>query len=169
MSSVAEIVIREALPGDWEIIVEYNCRLATESEGKQLDREHIVPGVQALLADPGKGRYLLAEIGGLVVGQMMHTHEWSDWRNGDIWWLQSVYVHPDHRRMGVFKRLFGHLREAALADPGVVGLRLYVEEKNTPAHAVYAALGFEPGGYFVLEQWHRRGVRGIDASQTGTH
>ena len=139
-------------------IVEFNCRLAEESEGKMLDRAHVEPGVQAVLADEHKGRYLIAEAGGRPVGQLMHTREWSDWRNGDIWWLQSVYVHPDYRRLGVFRALFERLRSEAEAEPGVVGLRLYVEEHNTRAHETYRKLGLTNGGYFVMEKWHRRSV-----------
>jgi ribosomal protein S18 acetylase RimI-like enzyme len=151
--------IRLATADDWPIIVDFNCRLAEESEGKSLDRAHVEPGVKALLADPRKGRYFLAHDGnGQIAGQLMHTYEWSDWRNGDIWWLQSVYVHPDFRRAGVFRALFDHLKQQAENDPGVVGLRLYVEEQNERAHATYRNLGFEPGGYFVMEQFHRRAV-----------
>jgi len=153
-----QITIRPATPDDWQTIVEFNCRLAEESEGKTLDRAHVGPGVQAVLADPHKGRYLIAEAGGRAVGQLMHTREWSDWRNGDIWWLQSVYVHPDFRRLGVFRALFERLRNEAEAEPGVVGLRLYVEEHNTRAHETYRKLGLTNGGYFVMEKWHRRSV-----------
>jgi len=158
LGAVMQIVIRPAIVEDWPVIVAFNCDLAQESEGKQLNREHVEPGVQALLIDPRKGRYLLALVGGRIVGQLMHTYEWSDWRNGDIWWLQSVYVHPDFRRHGVFRALFAHLKEEALADPGVVGLRLYVEEQNTRAHETYRQLGLAEGGYFVMEQMHRRTV-----------
>ena len=89
----------------------------------------------------------------------MHTYEWSDWRNGDIWWLQSVYVHPDFRRQGVFRGLFDRLRNEAETDPAVVGLRLYVEEQNTRASTeTYRNLGFSEGGYFVMQKFHRRSV-----------
>ena len=152
------IEIRRAVPDDWAIIVEFNCRLAEESEGKKLDRAHVEPGVRALLADARKGRYLVALSSGRVVGQLMHTYEWSDWRNGDIWWLQSVYVHPEFRRQGVFRELFNQLKSQAEADPGVVGLRLYVEEQNRRAHETYQVLGLLPGGYFVMERMHRRSV-----------
>ena len=152
------ITVRPAVPDDWPIIVEFNCLLAEESEGKTLDRAHVEPGVQALLADPRKGRYLIATDAGRAVGQLMHTYEWSDWRNGDIWWLQSVYVHPDYRRLGVFRALFERLRSEAEAEPSVVGLRLYVEEHNTRAHETYHRLGLVNGGYFVMEKWHRRSV-----------
>jgi|SRR5579872_118049 len=150
--------IRPATLDDWSAIVEFNCRLAEESEGKQLDRAHVEPGVWAVLADPHKGRYLVAAIEGRVVGQLMHTYEWSDWRNGDIWWLQSVYVLPEFRRQGVFRALFDRLKGEAQADPGVVGLRLYVEEENRRAHETYASLGLSQAGYFVMEKLHRRSV-----------
>ena len=152
------IEIRLAVRDDWPTIAEFNCRLAEESEGKQLDRQHVEPGVGAILDDPRKGRYLVALAEGRIVGQMMHTYEWSDWRNGDIWWLQSVYVHPDFRRHGVFRALFERLRSEAEADPSVVGLRLYVEAHNTRAHEAYRRLGLTDGGYFVMEKMHRRSV-----------
>jgi len=152
------IEIRLANSADWPTIVEFNCLLASESEGKQLERRHVEPGVKALLADPRKGRYFLALSEGRIIGQLMHTYEWSDWRNGDIWWLQSVYIHPDFRRQGVFRALFDRLRGEAEADPAVVGLRLYVEEQNTRAHETYRNLGLSEGGYFVMEKFHRRGV-----------
>ena len=82
---------------------------------------------------------------------MMHTREWSDWRNGDIWWIQSVYVHPDYRRQGVFRSLYGHLRTLAESDPGVVGLRLYVEQENQAARATYAGLGMSQAHYLVMQ------------------
>ena len=105
-----------------------------------------------MLADERKGRYLLAEVESRVVGQLMHTYEWSDWRDGEIWWLQSVYVHPDFRRRGIFRQLFAQLRSEARARPQVVGLRLYVEERNQRALATYGDLGLKPAGYLVLEK-----------------
>jgi ribosomal protein S18 acetylase RimI-like enzyme len=155
-----QIQIRLARPDDWPTIVDFNIRLAIESEGKELDRQHVEPGVKAVLADPRKGRYLVAEVDGCIAGQLMHTYEWSDWRNGDIWWLQSVYVIPDFRRRGIFRALFDRLQSEAEADPGVVGLRLYVEDNNQHAHETYRNLGLTPGGYFVLQRMHRRSVEG---------
>ncbi|HUG92661.1 MAG TPA: GNAT family N-acetyltransferase, partial [Planctomycetaceae bacterium] len=122
--------VRLATAADRDTIAEFNCRLAEESEETSLDPETVREGVAALLADPAKGRYFVACAGGRIVGQLMHTWEWSDWRNGQIWWLQSVYVHPDYRRRGVFRRLFEHVLREAESDPGVVGLRLYVENGN---------------------------------------
>lgn len=153
MTNDQEITIREGVLDDASIIVEYNLKLAEETENKRLDRAVVEKGVRALLADAGKGRYFVAEIGGRIIGQLMHTREWSDWRNGDIWWLQSVYVDEAHRRCGVFRRLYAHLWEEALSSPGVVGIRLYVESENIPAHNTYGSLGMEKPGYFVMERF----------------
>lgn len=143
--------IRPATLNDLETIVDFNVRLAAETEDTELDRENVRRGVRALLADPAHGAYYVACKDG-IIGQMMHTREWSDWRNGDIWWIQSVYVHPDHRRRGVCRALYAHLRAQAAADPGVVGLRLYVERDNARAQATYAAFGMRPGGYLVMQE-----------------
>lgn len=153
-----EIHVRQADLEDWPVIADFNCRLAEESEGKSLDRPTVEAGVRSLLAAGHRGRYLLAAVDGRVAGQLMHTFEWSDWRNGDIWWLQSVYVLAEFRGRGVFRALFDHLIGEAQADPGVVGLRLYVEEHNRQAHAVYQRLGMQPAGYFVMERMLRRQV-----------
>lgn len=151
-------LIRPALAEDWQTLRDFNCALASETEGKALDPEIAGAGVRALLADPAKGRYLVATVDGRIAGQLMHTREWSDWRNGDIWWLQSVYIHPDFRRQGLFRLLYSTLEAQAQADPGVVGLRLYVEDHNTHAQETYAALGMRRPGYFVLEKMLRRQV-----------
>lgn len=146
------IRVRPARPEDEAVIVEWNTRLARETEGKELDPTRIVPGVRAVLADPHKGRYFVAErADGELVGQLMHTMEWSDWRNGQIWWLQSVYVPAAHRGAGVFRALYEHLEQAALSDPEVVALRLYVENHNEAAMATYRRLGMQDAGYCVLE------------------
>jgi len=146
------ISIRPARVDDWPVIVEFNRRLSQETEGKTLHPADIEAGVQTLLADASKGRYFVAVHEDRIVGQLMHTREWSDWRNGDIWWLQSVYVHPDYRRRGVFRKLFEHLHQQAEAHPNVVGLRLYVEAENGPAHHTYRKLGLNEAGYFVMER-----------------
>lgn len=122
------------------------------AEGKSLLPETVRAGVAALLADPRKGRYFVACVEGRVVGQLMHTFEWSDWRNGDIWWLQSVYVAPEFRRRGVFQRLFKRLLQEAEADSGVVGVRLYVEEDNHRAQEAYRRMGLREAGYRVMER-----------------
>ena len=148
--------IRLATAADRDTIADFNIRLAEESEGKRLDPDVLREGVAALLRDTTKGRYFVAIREGRIIGQLMHTWEWSDWRNGQIWWLQSVYVVPEHRRQGVFRALFNHALAEAEADPGVVGVRLYVEEQNTPAHDVYRSLGLREGGYFVMQRMFRR-------------
>ena len=145
------IAIRPATAADEEVVVEFNCRLAEESENKVLHRPTVQLGVRAILANPRHGRYFLARVGDQIVGQMMHTWEWSDWHNGEIWWLQSVYVIPDLRRQGVFRSLIQHLQAEAAASPNVVGLRLYVEQHNTSAQATYERLGLKLAGYVVME------------------
>ena len=144
--------IRRAVAADLPTIVDFNCRLALESEHKTLDRAVLTPGVAAALADEAKARYFVAEDEGRVVGQPMLTLEWSDWRNGWIWWIQSVYVHPDARRRGVFRSLYDHIYKAACADPQVVGIRLYMEKDNHVAQQTYLNMGMELPGYVVLER-----------------
>ena len=146
------MTIRPATLDDLPTIVEFNSRLALETEAITLSVELLTHGVRAALLDPSKARYFVAEIEGRVVGQIMHTREWSDWRNGDIWWLQSVYVHEDFRRAGVFRSLVEHLRAEAQASPDVVGLRLYVEKHNDRAAVTYDRLGLPEAGYVVREQ-----------------
>ena len=146
------IAVRDARPADAPTIVEFNAALALESEGKQLDRALLEPGVRALLADRAKGRYFIAERDGAVVGQTMITYEWSDWRNGTFWWIQSVFVPAAQRRSGVFRALHAHILALARSDPSVCGIRLYVEDHNAHAQRTYLALGMVGGGYAVLEQ-----------------
>lgn len=148
-----QFTIRAATINDAETIVEFNCRLAAESEDKRLNPETVRLGVHALLSDARRCRYFLACTGaGRIAGQLMHTFEWSDWRNGDIWWLQSVYVDPEFRRQGIFRKLSQHLEQLAESSPGVVGLRLYVENENHHAQATYQSLGFTEPGYRVMER-----------------
>ena len=148
-----EITIRNATHNDAETIAEFNCQLAAETEEKSLDPETVRLGVSALLSDVRHGKYIVAcTRDGQIVGQLMHTFEWSDWRNGDIWWLQSVYVHADFRRLGVFRKLHQHLEQLAESTHGVVGLRLYVEHENDRAQETYRSLGFVEPGYRVMER-----------------
>jgi ribosomal protein S18 acetylase RimI-like enzyme len=146
--------IRRATLADLETIVDFNCRLAEESEGKSLDRKVLTAGVQAALADPeAKGPYFLAEEYGAILGQMQLTYEFSDWRNGWFWWVQGVYVRPEARQRGVFRALYEHVLNAAKQDAQVVGLRLYVERENTRAHKTYEKLGMEWTGYLLMERF----------------
>lgn len=151
--------IRDASPGDLAVVVEFNRRLAEETEGKTLDPAVLDRGVSRALADRDRLRYWVVERAedGKVVAQTAVSREWSDWRDGWLWWLQSVYVAADHRGQGLFKALYRHIRDEAAADLDVIGIRLYVEEGNHRAQKAYQALGFRPGGYSVLEDlWINR-------------
>ena len=147
-----DLLIRDARPEDRDVIVDFNARLAQESEGKTLDLDVLARGVTGALAHPELCRYFVAEHAGEIVGQLMITYEWTDWRDGVLWWLQSVYVSAPWRRRGVFGRLLAHATDLARSDPRARGLRLYVETHNTAARETYARLGFVPSGHLVLEQ-----------------
>ena len=147
------IHVRDATGDDAALVCDFNARLARESEGKELDLALLRPGVAAVLADRHKGRYFIAEDDGQVVGQLAITFEWSDWRNGWFWWVQSVYVVPEARRRGVFRALYRHVEQAARADPEVIGIRLYVERENTAAHGTYLKMGMAWAGYHVMEKY----------------
>jgi GNAT superfamily N-acetyltransferase len=146
-----EITIRRAGLPDAPAIAEFNLRLAEETEGLRLDSASVEAGVAALLRDPAKGVYYLAEADGAVVGQLMITYEWSDWRNGNLWWIQSVYVKQEFRAQGVFRRLFEHLKTLAQEQKDVPALRLYVHTDNTRAHRSYENLGMKRTKYEVFE------------------
>lgn len=150
--SDAAMHIRLAGPDDLSVIAQFNQALAVESEKKVLADAVIREGVRSLLADATRGLYFIAEIGGMVVGQTMVTKEWSDWRNGDFWWIQSVYISPEFRRRGVFRALHAHVREAARAASGVCGLRLYVHEQNVRAMEAYLNMGMERTHYAMFEE-----------------
>jgi ribosomal protein S18 acetylase RimI-like enzyme len=145
-----QLHLRPAGPADTGVVVEFNRRLARESEGKELNTEILERGVRAVLADPAKGFYTIAEANGEVVGQCLVTFEWSDWRNGWYWWIQSVYVAEQARRSGVFRSLYRHLLDRAQADSDVIGLRLYVEDHNHRAKATYTSLGMELEPYRLM-------------------
>ena len=145
--------IRRAAPADIDHVIEFNRRLAEESEGKSLELGKLRPGVAAVLTDPHKGVYFLAEEDGRTLGQMGVTYEWSDWRNGWFWWIQSVYVRPEARRRGVFRAIFEHIVESARRQGDVIGLRLYVERENTVAHETYSKMGYEWTSYLVMERY----------------
>ena len=137
---------------DAAVLAEYNVALAKESENLSLDPQIVRQGVEAALGDAAKGSYFAAEEGGKVVGQLLVTYEWSDWRNGNFWWLQSVYVHPDFRSRGAFKLLFSHALEQAKKTALVCGFRLYVDAHNHKARDVYHRLGLKTTEYQVLER-----------------
>ena len=153
-----DLVIRRAEMRDADTIAAFNARMAHETEGKELIPEVIGAGVRKLLATPTLGFYLVAEHEGRVIANLMVTNEWSDWRNGLFWWIQSVYVDAAYRRQGVYRRMYEEVRSLARADAGVCGFRLYVEKENDVAHATYAALGMQETDYFMYEEL-KPGVR----------
>jgi len=145
------ITVRTAHPGDAAFLAAGNVAMALEAEHKLLDPQTVALGVRAVLEDGAKGRYFVAEQGGRPVGQLMITYEWSDWRNGCFWWIQSVYVMPDARRAGVFRALFRYLEVAARSAGNVCGIRLYVDHDNSRAIETYRHCGLTDAGYRVME------------------
>lgn len=145
--------IRQATIGDVQAVIQFNAALARETEGKQLEPSRLEQGVKTVLEGPEHGFYLIAEevSSGKPIGQMLITYEWSDWRNGVFWWLQSVYVHKLWRRRGVFRQLYHYIMEEARNRKTVVGVRLYVEHENRLAQKVYQEIGLMPAGYHVYE------------------
>lgn len=145
------MLVRDATQADAEVITRFNRQLAEETEGRAPDADTLRRGVERGLARPEICRYWVAEEGGEVVGQAMVTYEWSDWRDGALWWFQSVYVAPFARGRGVFRALYEHIAALAEADADAKGLRLYVEDDNRRALEVYRRLGMREAGYRVLE------------------
>ena len=146
-----EILIRPATLEDTEFLVSGNASMALETEGRALDTHTLRAGVCAVFDDPARGFYLIAEIDGQPAGQMMITYEWSDWRNGAFWWIQSVYTAPEFRRRGVFHALYAQTESLARHDGTVCGLRLYVDGHNTRAQATYRRCGMHESAYHMFE------------------
>ena len=151
MKNSHAVSIRRATVDDVAIIAQFNLALARETEDRVLDSARVQAGVAALLADEQKGRYWVAISDDRVVGQIMITTEWSDWRNGTMWWIQSVYVDADHRRRGIFSALHRHVESLARSDSQCIGIRLYVEHENARAQKTYVSLDFRKPGYEVME------------------
>ena len=149
--------IRLATPDDAAVLIAFNVAMALETEGKELLPEVIGAGVRSLLGNRAAGFYVIAEED-RAVGSLMVTNEWSDWRNGSFWWIQSVYVRPESRRRGIYRALYRHVQELAAQDPKVCGFRLYVERENSHAQATYRALGMNETRYLVYEEL-KPGVR----------
>jgi len=147
-----EVRFRSADLSDATVLADFNCRLAWETEQRQLDRDLVLAGVEGGLSRYPEVRYFVAENEAGVVGQLMLTREWSDWRNGWMIWLQSVYVQADCRRQKVFQRLLQFATAVAQREDNPVCLRLYVEHENAAAHECYQSLGFRDAGYLVMEQ-----------------
>jgi GNAT superfamily N-acetyltransferase len=151
LSDRPPILVRPARSTDSTTIALFNIQMALETENLKLDPSTVEAGVRALLDDPGKGHYFVAEQGAHVAGCLMVTHEWSDWRNGDMWWIQSVFVRPEHRGAGVFKSLFAHVETLARGQ-GVCAIRLYVDRHNGRAKQVYSKLGMSQTEYDIMHK-----------------
>lgn len=144
--------VRRATIDDAAQIAEFNELLAEETEQRTLNEKTLLQGVKAILNDPAKGIYFLAEESETIVGQLMITYEWSDWRNGNFWWIQSVYVRKEFRDLGVFRTLYKHVEELASTRKDVCGLRLYVERENQAAHKAYEKMGMRQSDYEMFEK-----------------
>lgn len=146
-----KITVRAAEREDATTIADFNLAMAAETEDKGLDAEVLRAGVEGAFEFPERAVYRVAEIDGEIVGSLMVTTEWSDWRNGLFWWIQSVYVRPECRRQGVYRALHEDVCDAAQATEGVCGVRLYVERENRSAQAVYEAMGMSATSYRLYE------------------
>ncbi len=158
MPSQVEFRIRHGGPEDIAAIASFNTRMARETEGMSLDHDTITAGVRGMVEHPERGFYLVVETGPagkpFIVASLMVTMEWSDWRNGMFWWIQSVYVLPEYRRRGLYRSLYDRVRDLATGATGVCGFRLYVEKDNHAAKSTYCALGMSETAYRMYEQEH---------------
>ncbi|MBI3804074.1 MAG: GNAT family N-acetyltransferase [Nitrospirae bacterium] len=148
---IEDLLIRPATERDAPSLVAFNHAMAKETEGRELTIEVLCAGVASLLKQPQYGFYLVVETDGVVIGGLLVTYEWSDWRNGLFWWIQSVYVSPPHRGKGVYKRLYAEVRRRAAAQGNVCGFRLYVEKENHRAQQTYRTLGMRETDYRIFE------------------
>jgi GNAT superfamily N-acetyltransferase len=147
------ITIRKAKPEDAVVIIDFQKKMAWETEQMALVTDLVTRGVKAVFENPARGQYWVAEREGIVISSLLITHEWSDWRNADVWWFQSVYVLPEYRRKGVFRKMYTFIKEEAVRK-GIAGLRLYVETNNFPAQKTYESLGMQSEHYRMYE-WLR--------------
>ncbi len=149
------ITIRKAVESDSKTLVAFNMAMALETEQLHLQKRKVEAGVKELFRNPEHGFYLVAEIEGRIVGSLLITTEWSDWRNGLYWWIQSVYVLPETRRRGVYRTLYRYIQEMAADHPEVCGCRLYVEKDNMAAQRTYTRLGMNESNYKMFEEMFR--------------
>jgi GNAT superfamily N-acetyltransferase len=148
---MASSVYRVARPDDIQSIVDFQVAMASETEDLRLDPSICTEGVRAVFENPSLGQYYVAEHDSRVVGVTLTTYEWSDWRNGVVWWIQSVYVLPEFRRQGIYSGIYAFVRGLAESDAAVRGIRLYVDRRNTTAQEVYTRLGMNGEHYQVFE------------------
>lgn len=149
---MADILYRDANRRDALDIVDFQIAMAKETENITLNRHICTRGVEAVFEDRNLGRYFVAESGPDLIASLLITYEWSDWRNGMVWWIQSVYVRPEHRRKGVYAGLYGHVKRIAESNESVKGIRLYVDRTNTAAQDVYRRLGMN-GDHYMTFEW----------------
>ncbi|HCY43564.1 MAG TPA: GNAT family N-acetyltransferase [Prolixibacteraceae bacterium] len=149
------MIIRQANITDSASIVEFQLAMAWETEKLELHEPTVIKGVAAVFNDTSKGIYYVAETDGKVVGSLLTTFEWSDWRNGTVLWIQSVYVRPEYRKRSIFSRLYKHIQEKVNANPDLRGIRLYADKTNIPAHGVYEHLGMTAEHYQMFE-WMKK-------------
>jgi ribosomal protein S18 acetylase RimI-like enzyme len=145
------MIVREATPDDARTIATFQLAMASETEQLMLDPEVVDKGVRAVFDDPGKGNYYVTEIKGEVIGSLMTTFEWSDWRNGTVLWIQSVYILPQFRRKGAYRKMYLFLQEKVLSDQSLRGIRLYVDKSNSRAQTTYLDLGMNADHYQTFE------------------
>ena len=146
------VTIRPGERRDQDLLVAFNMAMALETEKLELPQGVVTAGVKFLIENPQHGFYLVAECGIEIAGSLMVTNEWSDWRNGNFWWLQSVYVRPEYRRQGIYRKLYQHIKTMAAERHDVCGFRLYVERENQRAQATYRDLGMQPTHYQMYEE-----------------
>jgi ribosomal protein S18 acetylase RimI-like enzyme len=144
--------IRNASPADIETIAQFQVEMALETENLKLDLTVLRKGVKAVIDDESKGSYYACEVNGQIVASLLITYEWSDWRNALVYWLQSVYVVKEYRRQGIFNQMYEFIKSLVINDPGVAGIRLYVDKSNTRALNVYEKSGMN-GNHYVTFEW----------------
>jgi ribosomal protein S18 acetylase RimI-like enzyme len=144
--------VRKATPSDCPAIARFQEKLARETENLLLDPETVIQGVRAVFDNPSRGTYFVVETGGQIIACLLTTSEWSDWRNGQIIWIQSVYVLPHYRNRGVFKELYQHIKQLVEGMPDLKGIRLYVDKTNATAIGVYQNCGMD-GGHYQMFEW----------------
>ncbi|MCG9738092.1 GNAT family N-acetyltransferase [Shewanella insulae] len=144
--------IRKGQQSDLTALVQFNQAMANETEGLSLDQQTLTQGVQTLLENPARGFYLVAEEAGEILGSLMVTYEWSDWRAKDYYWIQSVYIRPQNRRQGIYAKLYQAVKQIAEDNGGAASFRLYVEQENLKAQKTYEALGMKQSYYLMYEE-----------------
>lgn len=146
------MTVRDATPNDLPTIIDFQLRMAIETENLTLDIATVTRGAKEVFTDPSKGKYYVAEENGKVIGCLMTTFEWSEWRNGNMLWIQSVYIDEKFRGQGVFRKLYTHIQKLVNRDQGLKGIRLYVDKKNEEAKGVYQRLGMN-GEHYLVYEW----------------